>query len=251
MDLTSTILLLLAGLAAGSVNALAGGGSLITYPALLATGLPPVTANVTNSIAVCPGYLAAVLGSRQDLTGQRRRTLTLLPTAVVGTGAGTALLLLSPPEAFEAVVPFLVIAAALTLAFQRRIRGLVGQPHTLPPRRQALMLHLLVGVGCVYGGYFGAALGVMLVAGLALVLPETLARVSALKNVLSAVVGLVTILVYGIAAPVSWLSVAILAPTAVIGGFLGARLARRLPQSILRAFIVCYGLVVGTYLLVS
>ncbi|HIW63307.1 MAG TPA: sulfite exporter TauE/SafE family protein [Candidatus Stackebrandtia excrementipullorum] len=251
MDLTSTVLLLVAGLAAGSVNALAGGGSLITYPALLATGLPPVAANVTNSIAVCPGYLAAVAGSRQDLRGERRRTLRLVPTAIVGTVLGTALLLLSPPEAFEAVVPFLVIAAALTLAFQKRIRGLVGQPHTLGPRRQAVMLHLLVGVGCVYGGYFGAALGVMLVAGLALVLPDTLARVSALKNVLSAVVGLVAIVVYGLAAPVSWLSVAILAPTAVVGGFLGAKLARRLPQAILRGFIVGYGLVIGVYLLVS
>ena len=251
MEPTSTVLLLVAGLAAGSVNALAGGGSLITYPALLATGLPPISANVTNSIAVCPGYLAAVFGSRADLAGQQRRTVGLLPTAVVGTLIGTVLLLRSPAAAFEAVVPYLVILAALMLAFQARIRRLVGQPHTMSQGRQTVLLHVLVGIGCVYGGYFGAALGVILVAGLALVLPESLARVSALKNVLSALVGLITVLVYGLFAPVSWISVAVLAPTAIIGGFLGARLARRLPQPILRAFIVCYGLIVGGYLLVT
>ncbi|GAA4920520.1 hypothetical protein LX16_4691 [Stackebrandtia albiflava] len=249
MDLTSTVLLVAAGLTAGAVNALAGGGSLITYPALLGTGLPPVSANVTNSLSVFPGYVAAAFGSRADLSGQRRRTLTLFPTAILGALGGTALLLFTPAAAFEAIVPFLVIMAALLLALQKRIRTLVGQPHDMSSRRRTVLLHVLTGVGSLYGGYFGAALGVMLVAGLALVLPDSLARVSAVKNALSAVVGLVTVLVYGLIAPVVWTAVLVLAPATVVGGFLGSKLARRLPQNVLRAFIVCYGLGVGVYLL--
>ncbi|MGH8877808.1 MAG: sulfite exporter TauE/SafE family protein [Stackebrandtia sp.] len=248
MDLGQVCLLLAAGLAAGSVNALAGGGSLITFPALVTIGLPPVTANVTNSISVCPGYLAAVAASRADLAGQRRRALSLTPVAVLGTACGAALLLLTPAAAFEAVVPFLVIGAAQVLAFQTQIRKLVGHPHSMSPRRRNLSLQLLAGIGCVYGGYFGAALGVMMVACLALVLDETLARISALKNSVSATVGVVTIVIYSAFAPVEWAAVAVVAPSTLVGGYLGAKLARVLPQKVLRAFIVTFGLVIGVYL---
>jgi uncharacterized protein len=189
MDLSDATLLLVAGMAAGAVNAVAGGGSLITFPTLLAVGLPPISANVTNSVAVCPGYLASVVGSRAELRGQGRRLLRLAPTAVAGSAAGCALLLVTPARAFEIVVPFLVLGAAVALAFQERLRRLVGHPRELPPRRAAVTTHGVVFLGAVYGGYFGAALGVMLIAALALVLDETLARVGAAKNVISAVVG--------------------------------------------------------------
>ena len=241
-------LLLGAGVAAGTVNAVAGGGSLVSFPALLAVGLPAQVANVSNSVAVCPGYLGSVYGSRHDLP--ERGNLATVPTTVVGTAAGCALLLATPAGTFQLVVPFLVIAAALVLAFQGRLRRLVGHPQELSPRRRTVTVHMMVGLGAVYGGYFGAALGVMLVAGLALVLDETLRRINARKNLISAVVGLVTIVVFGLAGHVDWVAVAVLAPATVVGGYLGARLARRLPAPVLRTVIVTFGLVVGTYLLV-
>ncbi|HEY3008071.1 MAG TPA: sulfite exporter TauE/SafE family protein [Micromonosporaceae bacterium] len=250
MEISEAALLLAAGLAAGTVNAVAGGGSLITFPTLVAVGMAPVPANVTNSIAVCPGYLASVVGSRADLEGQHHRVRLVAPTAIVGSAAGCALLLLTPARAFELVVPFLVLGATATLAFQDRLRRLVGHPREMTPRRRAGSLHAMVGLGALYGGYFGAALGVMLVAGLALVLDETLARVTALKNVISLVVGLVTVVAFAAFGPVNWAGVAILAPATLIGGYAGARLVRRLPQRVLRAVIVTFGTVVGVLLLI-
>jgi uncharacterized membrane protein YfcA len=250
------VLLLVAGLAAGTVNAIAGGGSLVTFPALLATGLGAKAANVTNSVAVFPGYVGSVAGSRTDLAelaGEigRRRILGLLPTTVVGAVAGCVILLVTPGKAFDVVVPFLVLGAAAVLAFQNRLRAVVGHPHEMSPRRQTLSLHGMVLLGSVYGGYFGAALGVMLVAALGLVLPTTLARINALKNVISALVGFVTLLVFALFGPVDWAYVAILAPATVVGGYGGARLARRLPAPVLRALIVTFAVVVGVYLAVK
>jgi hypothetical protein len=250
MDLGEAALLFAAGVAAGTVNAVAGGGSLVTFPTLLATGLPPISANVTNSIAVFPGYLGAVAGSRVDLAGQRRRVRHLLPTAAAGSAAGAALLLVTPERAFELIVPFLVLGATATLALQDRLRRLVGQPHQLSGRRSTGYLHVMVGLAAVYGGYFGAALGVMLVAMIALVLDETLARVSALKNIASAVVGLVTVVVFALFGPVDWLAVAVVAPATVLGGYGGARLARRLPDTVWKVTIVGFGSVIGVILLV-
>ncbi len=249
MHSSDVVLLVLAGLGAGSVNAFAGGGSLVTFPALLATGLPLVSANVTNSISVCPGYLSSVVGSRPELAGQGRRAVVLLPTAAAGTAIGCALLLLTPARAFELVVPFLVLGATAVLAFQQRLRRLVGHPHELPDRRRAITLHALAGLAAVYGGYFGAAMGVILVSVLALVLDETLTRVSALKNALSAVVGVVTAVVFSLYAPVHWLSVLVVAPATLAGGYVGARLARRVPAVFLRWGIVTFGLVIGLILL--
>ena len=249
MDLTHIALLIIAGVVAGGVNALAGGGSLITFPSLIATGLPSVDANVTNSISVFPGYVSSVAGSRADLAGQGRRLRAILPVGVAGGVAGSALLLLTPARAFELIVPFLVLGAAATLAFQERLRGLVGHPRALSPRRQTITLHAVVFVGAVYGGYFGAALGVMYVAALALILDESLNRINALKNVLSATVGLVTVLVFVIFAPVHWGAALTLAPATIVGGYAGAKLARRLPAGVLKALIVAFGTAVGLLLL--
>ena len=249
MDLSHILLLIVAGLAAGSVNAIAGGGSLITFPSLIAVGLPSVDANVTNSISVFPGYVSSVVASRADLAGQANRLRAILPTCLLGTTAGCALLLLTPARAFEITVPFLVLAAAATLAFQERLRALVGHPRAMSPRRAAITLQVVVFGGAVYGGYFGAALGVMYVAALALILDEPLNRINALKNVLSAVVGLVTLVVFAIFAPVHWGAALTLAPATLIGGYAGARIARRLPARVLRVLIVTFGTVIGLILL--
>jgi uncharacterized membrane protein YfcA len=248
MDITNVALLLGAGVAAGTVNAIAGGGSLITFPALITTGLGSLAANVTNSVAVFPGYVSSVYGSRADLP-RGRSLLAVLPTAAVGSALGCWLLLVTPARAFDLIVPFLVLGAAIVLALQQRLRRFVGHPRDLSPRRRRLTLHALVGVGGVYGGYFGAALGVMLVAGLGLVLDATLARVTAIKNAVSAVVGLVTVVAFGISGRVDWADVAVVAPATLVGGYVGARVARRLPAPVLRAVIVTFGIVVGLYLL--
>jgi uncharacterized membrane protein YfcA len=249
MDFLHILLLVVAGFAAGAVNAIAGGGSLITFPTLLATGLPSVDANVTNSISVFPGYVSSVLGSRADLAGQGRRLRVVLPTSAAGTVAGCALLLVTPARAFDFVVPFLVLGAAATLAFQERLRGLVGHPRAMSPRRAAITLQVVVFIGALYGGYFGAALGVMYVAALALILDEPLRRISALKNALSAAVGLVTVVVFAFFANVHWASVLTLAPATVIGGYVGARVARRMPSHVLRYVIVTFGTAIGLVLL--
>jgi uncharacterized membrane protein YfcA len=249
MDLPHILLLAAAGVAAGVVNAVAGGGSLITFPTLLAVGLPSVDANVTNSVSVFPGYVSSVVGSRADLAGQGRRLRAIVPTSVVGAAGGCALLLLTPARAFELVVPFLVLGAAATLAFQQRLRRLVGHPRALSERRRTITLQSVVFVGAIYGGYFGAALGVMYVAALALVLDESLNRINALKNVLSAAVGLVTVVVFAIFAPIHWGAALILAPATVVGGYAGARLARRLPARVLRTIIVTFGTAIGLLLL--
>lgn len=243
------LLLVVAGVAAGGVNAIAGGGSLITFPSLIAAGLPSVDANVTNSVSVFPGYVSSVAGSRVDLAGQGGRVRAVLPAAVVGSVAGCVLLLVTPGRVFEVLVPFLVLGAAATLAFQERLRGLVGQPRAMSPRRAAVTLQVVVFVGAVYGGYFGAALGVMYVAALALILDEPLKRINALKNVLSATVGLMTVLVFAFFADVHWGAVATLAPATIVGGYAGARVARRLPARVLKYLIVTFGTVIGLVLL--
>ncbi|BCJ62063.1 sulfite exporter TauE/SafE family protein [Micromonospora endophytica] len=250
MTPTQAALLLVAGLAGGLVNAVAGGGSLITFPALLGIGLPPVSANVSNALSVAPGYAASVLGSRADLTGQGQRVRQAIPAAVLGALCGSALLLSTPRAVFDVVVPFLVLGATAMLAFQAPLRRLAGQSRVHSPRRARATLQLAVFLGGLYGGYFNAALGVLLVAGLALVLDESLRRVGALKNVLSATVGVVTILIYSVFGPVNWAATAVLVPATMIGGYLGARLASRLSSRLLRAVILTFGTVVGLVLLV-
>jgi uncharacterized membrane protein YfcA len=250
MQIGDVGLLVGAGLVAGAVNAVAGGGSLITFPSLLATGLPPVTANVTNAVAVCPGYVASVAGSRKDLRGQAPRAARLLPAAVIGSVVGAVLLLITPARAFDLIVPFLVLAAATILALQNRLQSLIGHPRDLSPTKQAIILQSLTGLGAVYGGYFGGALGVVLLAVLALVVDERLQRVVALKNALSATVGLANVAVFVVFGPVSWLSVAVLTPATIAGGYFGAALARRLPTAVLRWTVVIFGVAVGVVLLV-
>ncbi len=256
MEFSHIIFLLAAGFAAGAVNAVAGGGSLITFPALLSTGLGQVAANVTNSVAVSPGYVASVYGSRTDLrdlaaSRGRKNLINLIPTAIIGTAIGCTLLLATPATAFKVVVPFLVFGAAIVLALQTRLKNLVGHPRDMSPRRRTVSLHVMTGAGAIYGGYFGAALGVMLVAGLGLVLDESLARITALKNAISTVVGLGTVVAFAIFGAVDWAAVATLAPATIVGGYVGSRVARRLPPLVLRTIIVTLGVVVGIILAIK
>ncbi len=255
MNLTHVLLLLAAGLGAGSINAVAGGGSLVTFPSLLAVGLAPIPASVTNALAVFPGYVASVYGSRTDLaalaeTKGRQTLLALAPTVVAGTAIGCTVLLHSPARAFEVVVPFLVLGATTVLAFQDRLRRAVGHAHERSAGQRTARMHLAAGLGAVYGGYFNAALGVMLVAALGLAVDDTLPRVSALKNIVSAVVGLGTVVAFSLFGPVNWAAAAIVTPASLVGGYAGARFARRLPTRVFRAVIVAFGTVVAVVLFI-
>ncbi|MFI5908180.1 sulfite exporter TauE/SafE family protein [Dactylosporangium sp. NPDC051541] len=245
------LILLGGGLVTGAVNAIAGGGSLITFPLLVGLGLPGVAANVSNALSVAPGYAASAVGSRPDLTGQGRRIRTILPAIVAGTLGGSALLLFTPHGVFDVVVPFLLLLAATMMALQKQLQALAGHPADLPARRQAVLVQVAVFLCGLYGGYFNAAMGVLLIASLALVLDEPLRRISALKNVFAAVVGTTTVLLYSVFGPVNWAVVAVLAPATMAGGYVGARVARRLPGEVLRWAIVVFALTVAVVLFVT
>jgi hypothetical protein len=243
-------LLIAAGVAllAGGINSIAGGGSLILFPTLVALGLPTVAANVTNSVAQWPGYLGGVFGFRAQYRGQRHRLVRLSVTAVLGGTAGSVLLLTTPSEAFDTVVPVLVLLASLMLAAQplvtTRLRARDtgdGEP------RDPAWLYVAVFLATVYGGYFGGALGVILVAVLGLGLGR-LKLANAIKSLLSLVTASVTVVVFGFFGPVHWEYVAVCAPASLLGGYLGARVATKIPSTPLRVFIVVFGIVVAGYL---
>ena len=242
-------LLLVAGVAllAGGINSIAGGGSLILFPVLVALGMSTVAANVTNSVAQWPGYLGGVLGFRGEYAGQRGRLLRFGVVAVLGGTAGSVLLLTTPSEAFDVVVPVLVLLASLLLAVQPLITARLRRSEDAGPRRDPAWLYVALFLATVYGGYFGGALGVILVAVLGVGL-HRLKLANALKSAISAVTATVTVIVFGIWGPVDWTVVAVAAPASLLGGFLGARVATRIPTTPLRVLIVTFGLLVSVYL---
>jgi uncharacterized membrane protein YfcA len=240
-------LLLAAGVASGAVNAVAGGGSLLMFPALLAVGFPPLAANVTNSVIQCPGYVGLALGSRRELRGQQSRVLSTTGVAVAGSLLGSLLLLVLPTRVFDAVVPALVALASVLLGVQPWLSRRIGEPRPDVPDRRTILLPA-VFFAAVYGGYFGGALGVILIAVLAVTAHDDLRRLNAVKGVLSLIISVVSVAVFAVGAPVDWAVVALLAPTTLVGGFLGAKLAGRLPAPVLRVAVVVVGLAVSIYL---
>jgi uncharacterized protein len=230
----------LAGLAAGTINAVVGSGSLITFPTLLAVGLPPVTANVSNTVGLVPGAVTGALGYRAELVGQRERLVRLGSATVLGALAGAALLLVLPPAVFATVVPVLVVLACGLVAVQPwLVDRLRDRPRRAYGGPVAWLLVLATGV---YGGYFGAAQGIMLIAVLGVTLDEGLQRVNAAKNVLAGLANLVSGAVFVVVAPVDWRAALLVAVGATLGGWLGARVGRRLPPAVLRAVVVVVGL---------
>lgn len=244
-------LLTVAAWLAGAVNAVAGGGSLISFPALLAVGYPAVTANITNTVALCPGYVGGTIGYRRELAGQRGRVVALGLTSAVGAVAGSWLLLVSSPEVFERIVPFLILAACALLALQRQLARVVQRHAGTSPEGlgQALPLHVFQFIGAVYGAYFGAGLGIMMLAVLSIFLADTLQRLNALKGVMSLVINVVGAVYFAIFADVVWFAVAIMATAALIGGRMGVALARRLNDQALRWMVVAFGVAVAIRLM--
>lgn len=231
----------LAGVFAGTINTVVGSGTLVTFPALLAAGFPPVVANVSNSLGLVPGSLSGAVGYRSELIGQRRRLWQLGSASLLGGICGATLLLTLPPEAFKAIVPVLIAVALVLVIVQpwlaRRLAHL-----QLPPQAHA-SFGLWIGVFLtgVYGGYFGAAQGVLLLGLMGVLVQDSLQRINAVKNVLALLVNLVAGIVFVFIAHVAWLAVLLVAIGSLAGGWLGARVGRRLPPMALRALIVVVG----------
>lgn len=247
MSLLETAAILLAGVAAGSINAVVGSGTLITFPTLLAFGVPPVTANVSNNVGLFPGSLSAVWGYRRELSGQRHRVLRLGAASLLGGTVGAVLLLVLPEDAFATIVPALVLlgvvlvvvqpAIARRVAARRAARAAAGEVARDGAR---WVWPAVLGTG-VYGGYFGAAQGVLLMGVLGIGVADDLQRLNAVKNVLASIVNGVAAVVFVVVAPIDWAIVAVIAVGAIIGGQLGAHLGRRLPPLVLRGVIVAVG----------
>jgi uncharacterized protein len=249
MDLSVGVIALLAGagFVAGAINAAAGGGSLVSFPALIAIGYSPLTANVTNNVAVTPGYIGGAVGYRRELRGQRRRIVPLAIASAVGSLAGVGLLLVSTEQTFQSIVPFLVLVACALIAAQPALSRLTGGGLGAGDRPGigALAGQTLVAA---YGGYFSAALGVAVLALLGIFFEDTLQRLNALKALLQLLIGIVSAFGFALLAQVDWVAVAIIGPASVVGGEVGARLARRVSDRVLRVGIVAYGTVAAVWL---
>lgn len=248
MTVAEAVLIAVAGFLAGGVNAVAGGGSLISFPALVAAGLPTLAANVTNTTAVWPGYLGSAAAYRSELRDQGPRLKALAVTSVAGAAVGAAILLVAPDAVFDAVVPFLVLAGSVLLALQPRIAKAVLARTEAGGGGHGVQLHGAIFLAAVYGAYFGGGLGVILLAVLGIFVADHLQRLNALKAAISLLVNSIALVAFALFGPVDWGAVAIVAPASLLGGYVGGRLARRLSPDVLRTTIVVFGVVVAVWL---
>ncbi len=248
MSPADIVLVAAAGMACGVINTVAGGGSLILFPALLATGMPTLAANVTNSLGTWPGYLGGVVGFRREIDELRHHLRPYLVANIAGSTVGCVLLLVTPGDTFDVIVPWLVIFAALLTAVQPEVKRRAQAAGRANGGSPGVLSIGAVFLATIYGGYFGAALGVILIGVLGLTIHETMQRVTALKTVLSLLDATVSVIIFGLFGPVQWVAVAVAAPTTLIGGYLGAAVARRLDENVLRASVVVFGIAVGIYL---
>ncbi|KOU53520.1 sulfite exporter TauE/SafE family protein [Streptomyces sp. WM6378] len=236
-----------AGIGAGTINTIVGSGTLLTFPVLLATGLPPITANVSNALGLVPGSISGAIGYRHELRGQTRRVLRLGAAALLGGLAGAILLLALPSSSFDAIVPVLVGAALVLVLFQPRLAAAIKRRREArgteahPEGGAALLAGLFLA--SMYGGYFGAAQGVLYLSLMGLLLPDSLQRVNAVKNILGAVVNGIAAVFFLFVAEFNWTAVLLIAVGSTIGGQIGAKVGRRLKPAVLRAVIIAVGIV--------
>jgi uncharacterized membrane protein YfcA len=250
MSLEQVGIVALAGFLAGGINAIVGSGSLITFPTLLAIGLPPVTANVTNTVGIVFGSVSAVVGYRRELMRQLRRSLLLTIPALIGAALGAALLLLLPQKVFAFVVPVLVALAVVLVVVQPRLSAWLAKEEGGAPRwgRQAVPVGIFLTA--IYGGYFGAAQGVILMALLTVLLDDPIQELNAVKNWVSAVANLVAAVIFVFVARVSWEAAAVIAVSSIVGGQAGSAVGRRLNPVVLRLVIVAAGVAALVKLLI-
>jgi len=241
--------ILAAATGAGAINAVVGSGSLITFPTLLAFGFPPVIANVSNNIGLVPGNVSGAFGYREELSGQRGRLIRLGIASCAGSLAGAAALLALPPGVFEVVVPALIILACVLVVLQPRLSAWVAARGKERAEHGGPVLIAGIFLAGVYGGYFGAAQGVLVIGLLGVFLTESLQRVNAGKNVLVTIVNATAAVVFVIFAHVAWLAVALIAVGSTVGGLIGAKVGRRLPPLALRIIIVVIGVIAAVKLI--
>jgi uncharacterized membrane protein YfcA len=240
------VALLAAGMAAGTINTIVGSGTLITFPTLLFFGFAPLVANVSNTVGLVAGGLTGIHGYREELAGQGRTLRRLVPTSFLGAVTGAVLLLALPASAFDAIVPFLIAAALLLVLLGRRLQAWAAIRH---PDQESRGRRVLMTVGVfaagVYGGYFGAAQGVLLVGILSALMTISLQHINGLKNVLVTVANAVAAVIFILVAPerINWSVAALIAVGALAGGYVGARVGRRLSPLVLRGLIVVIGVV--------
>jgi uncharacterized membrane protein YfcA len=246
------LLIALASVAAGAVNALAGGGTLITFPMLTLVGIPALAANVTNTVALCPGYLGATIAQSNDLLGQEERLWLCLPAGVIGGILGGVLLLHTGEHAFRAMVPFLILLATALLAVQEPLRAwLVRRAEHASGRAASDKWAVAsVGLAAIYGGYFGAGLSVIVLATLGLTIDDSLTRLNALKQAIALCINVAAAVFFLFSGQVVWLAAIVMAAGALLGGVLGGRLAGRIQPAMLRRIVVAVGLVVAIIYLV-
>ena len=241
-----SVLILVVGFLAGTINTVVGSGSLLTFPTLIALGYPPLVANVSNTIGLAPGSVSGAVGYRPELAGQRRLAIRMGVFAAMGGATGAALLLLLPASAFERIVPVLILVGLR--AGDRPATAVGDRACTVrrPARTRGIhpLLPLAVGGTGVYGGYFGAAQGVILMALLGVLIDDDLQRINALKNVLTAIVNVTAAVIFAFTTTVAWDAALFLAIGSVLGGQVGARVGRRIPPTPLRMVIVTAGLLV-------
>jgi uncharacterized membrane protein YfcA len=250
MSAGEIVAIALAGLAAGAINALVGSGTLITFPVLLAFGYAPVTANVTNTVGLVLGNVSGAVGYRRELVGQRARVLRLGAMSVAGGITGAVLLLVLPAAAFKAIVPVFIALALVLVVLQPRLVGMLAR-REINLEQGVLVVPVAVYLAGVYGGYFGAAQGILLLGVLGAALAQDLQRTNALKNVLVGLVNGVAAVYFALAAHVDWGPAGIIAGASILGAQLGARYGRRLPPNALRAVIVVVGVFAIVRLLVD
>lgn len=249
LSVGAIIAVLAAGFGAGTINSIVGSGSLITFPTLVALGLPPFIANITNTVGIVGGNASSIHGYRRELTGQEQRMRTLVPISAAG-GITGGILLLVRPSAFQGIVPWLILlAVALVIAQPRITRSLAARGPRQPHGGNWLKVGLFASG--VYGGYFGAAQGVIMIALLAIGIDETLQRLNGLKNVLGFIANFTAGVLFIIFAHVNWVYVAIIAFSSIFGGQFGAHIGRRLPNRVLRSIIIIAGTSIAIKLLVA
>ncbi|OLR91469.1 sulfite exporter TauE/SafE family protein [Actinokineospora bangkokensis] len=243
MTLWESLAVLAAGIFAGGINVVVGSGTLVTFPVLLAVGYPPIVANVSNTLGLVPGSITGAIGYRTELAGQRPRLLRLGLASLLGGVLGAVLLLTLPAEAFEGIVPVLIVVALVLVVLQPRLSRALAARRTddAKPHGGALVWVGVFLTG-VYGGYFGAAQGIILLGLMGILLAEPLQRLNAVKNVLAALVNAVSGVIFILVADVAWLPVVLIAVGSTLGGFLGAKVGRKLSPAILRGVIVVVGL---------
>lgn len=237
----------LAAVGAGAINALAGGGTLISFPVLVAVGVPPVAANITNAVALCPGYFGATIAQLPNLKGQRAQLLLLVPVAVLGGLAGGMILLRTGERTFTTLVPWMILAASLLLAVQEPVKQFVIKRLSNPAHKHRTMAlsALPIAAAAVYGGFFSAGMSVLLLAVLGLTLDDSLTRLNALKQVLAFSVNIAAAVFFLFSDQVVWVAAAVMAVGALIGGALGGKLAGKLPPAVLRWTVVVAGIAIA------